>query len=112
MIVQYVPKQSHENIQSMIHKMTNTACEILNGKVITILIMENSPTDLEEIILTVEMLIITHAEIKVMAINILNLKEAIIEDDLVEVHGEADHMPDKLMAEVNHLIKMIIVYQV
>ena len=47
-----------------------------------------------------------------MVINILNLKEAVIEDDLVEVHGEADHMPDKPMAEANLLIKMTIVCQV
>ena len=47
-----------------------------------------------------------------MVINITNLKEVVIGDDLVEVHGEADHMPDKTMAEANLLIKMIIVYQV
>ena len=89
--------------------MRNTAREILNGGVIAIPIMENSHTNLEEIALTVEMLIITHIEIKVMVINILNLKEAVIEDDLVEVYGETDHMPDEPMAEANLLIKMTIV---
>ena len=49
---------------------------------------------------------------KVTVINILNLKEAVIEDDLVKGHGEADHMPDKLTAEANLLVKMTIVYQV
>ena len=73
--------------------------------------MEDSHTNLEEIILAVEMLIIIHAEIKVMIINIPNLKEMVIEDDLVKVHGEADHMLDEPMAEANLLIKMIIVYQ-
>ena len=73
--------------------------------------MEDSHTDLEEIVLMVEMLIIAHTEIKAMVINIPNLKEAVFEDNLVEVHGEADHMPDKPMAEANLLIKMIIVYQ-
>ena len=73
--------------------------------------MENSHTNLEEIILMVEMLIITHAEIKVMVINTPNLKEAVIED-LVEVHGEVDHMLDEPMVEANPLIKMTIVYQV
>ena len=92
--------------------MRNTAHKILNGEVITISIVENSHTDLEEIVLTVEMLIITHAEIKVMVINILNLKEVVIEDNSVEGHGQAEHMPDKLMAEANLLIKMTIVYQV
>ena len=60
----------------------------------------------------VGMLIITHAEIKAMGINTPNLKEAVIEDDLVKVYGEADHMPDKPMAEANLLVKIIIVYQV
>ena len=50
-IVWYVLRQSHENNQSVIHKMRNTAHEILNGEVITIPIMENSHTDLEEIAL-------------------------------------------------------------
>ena len=74
--------------------------------------MENSHTDLEEIVLMVEMLIITHTEIKVMFINTPNLKEAVIEEDLVKVHGEADHMPDEPMVEANLFIKMIIVCQV
>ena len=74
--------------------------------------MENSHTDLEEIVLAVEMLIFTHAGIKAMGTNIPNLKEAVIKDKSVEVHGEADHMPDKHMAEANLLIKMITVYQV
>ena len=74
--------------------------------------MENSHTNLEEVVLTVEMLIIEHAEIKVMVINIPNLKEVVIKDNLVEVHGEADHMPDEPMAEANLLIKMTIVCQV
>ena len=74
--------------------------------------MENSHTDLEEIVLMVEMLIIAHTEIKVMVINTPNLKEAVIEDDLVGVHGEADHMPDEPMVEANLLIKMTIVCQV
>ena len=47
-----------------------------------------------------------------MVINIPNLKEAVIKDNLVEVHGEADHMPDKPMAEANLLIKMTIMCQV
>ena len=72
-IVRYVLRQSHENTQIVIHKMRNTACEILNGEVITIPIMENSHTNLEEIALMVEMLIIAHIEIKVMVINILNI---------------------------------------
>ena len=46
----------------MIHKMRNTAPEILSGEVITIPIVENSPTDLEETVLMAEMLIITHIE--------------------------------------------------
>ena len=92
--------------------MRNTACKILNGEVITIPITENSHTNLEEIALVVEMLIIAYVEIKVMVINILNLKESVIEDDLVKVHGEADHMPDEPMAEANLLIKMTIVCQV
>ena len=58
------------------------------------------------------MLIIAHAEIKVTVINILNLKEAVIKDDLVKGHGEADYILDELMAEANLLIKMTIVYQV
>ena len=95
----------------MIHKMRNTAHEILSGEVITIPIMENSHTDQEEIILAVEMLIIAHVEIKLMVINILNLKEVVIEDDLVEVHGEAEDMLVELMAEANLLIKMTVVYQ-
>ena len=74
--------------------------------------MENSHTNLEEIVLMVEMLIIAHAEIKAMVINTPNLKEVVIEDNLVKVHGEADHMPDEPMAEANLLVKMIIVYQV
>ena len=110
-IVLYVLRQSHENIQSMIHKMRNTARKILSGEVIIIPIMENSHTDLEETILVVEMLIIAHVEIKLMVINILNLKEAVIEDNLVEVYGEAEDMPVKLMAEANLLIKMTVVYQ-
>ena len=112
MIVQYILRQSHENTQIVIHKMRNTACKIPNGEVITIPVMENSHTDLEEIVLAVEMLIIAHAEIKVMIINTLNLKEVVIEDDLVKVHGEAEHMPDEPMAEANLLVKMTIVYQV
>ena len=111
-IVHYVPRQSHENTQIMIHKMRDTAHKILNGKVITIPVMENSHTNLEEIVLVVEMLIIAHAEIKVMVINILKLKEAVIKDHLVEVHGEAEHMQDEPTAEANLLIKMTIVYQV
>ena len=95
----------------MIHKKRNTAREILSGEVITIPIMENSHTDQEEIVLAVEMLIITHIEIKLMVINILNLKEAVIEDDLVEVHGEAEDMLVELMAEANLLVKMTVVYQ-
>ena len=91
--------------------MRNTAHEILSGEVITIPIMENSHTNLEETILMVEMLIITHVEIKLMVINILNLKEVVIEDDLVEVHGEAEDMLVELMAEANLLIKMTVVYQ-
>ena len=47
-----------------------------------------------------------------MVINIPNLKEAVIKDDLVEVHGEADHMLAKPMVEANLLIKMTIVCQV
>ena len=86
--------------------MRNITREILNGEVITIPITENSHTFLEEIALVVEMLIIAYVEIKVMVINILNLKEAVIKDDLVKVHGEADHMPDEPMAEANFLIKM------
>ena len=74
--------------------------------------MENSHTDLEEITLVVEMLIITYVEIKVMVINILNLKEVVIKDDLVEVHGEADHMPNEPMAEANLLVRTTIVCQV
>ena len=112
MMVQYTLKLSHENIQITIHRMTNIVHETLNGEVITITIVENSHTDLEEIVLMVEMLIITHAEIKAMVINTLNLKEVVIEDNLVEVHGETDHMPDEPMAEANLLIKMIIVYPV
>ena len=92
--------------------MRNTAHEILNGEVITIPIMENSHTNLEEIILMVEMLIIAHAEIKVMVINILNLKEAVIKDNSVEGHGKAEQMLDEPTAEANLLVKMIIVYQV
>ena len=111
-IVQYVLRQSHKNTQIMIHKMRNTASEILNGEVITIPIMENSHTDLEEIVLTVEMLTITNTEIKVMVINILNLKEAVIEDNSFEGHGKAEHMPDEPMDEANLLVKMIIVYWV
>ena len=91
--------------------MRNTACELLSGKVITIPIMENSHIDQEEIILMVEMLIIAHVGIKLMVINILNLKEAVIEDNLVEVHGEAEDMLVELMAEANLLIKMTVVYQ-
>ena len=111
MIVLYVPRQSHRNIQSVIHKMRNTASEILSGEVITIPIVENSHTDQEKIILMVEMLIITHVEIELMVINILNLKEAVIKDNLVEVHGEAENMLVELMAEANLLIKMTVVYQ-
>ena len=110
MIVLYIPRQSHENIQSVSHKMRTTAHEILSGKVITIPIVENSHTDQEEITLMVEMLIITHIEIKLMVINILNLKEAVTED-LEEVHGEAEDMLVELMAEANFLIKMTVVYQ-
>ena len=91
--------------------MRNTAHKILSGEVITIPIVENSHTNQEEIILMVEMLIITHIEIKFMVFNILNLKEAVIEDDLVEVHGEAEDMLVELMAEANLLIKMTVVYQ-
>ena len=110
-IVLYVPRQSHENIQSVIHKMRNTACRILSGKVITIPIVENSDTDQEEIVLTVEMLLIAQVEIKLMVINILNLKEVFIGDNLVEVHGEAEDMLVELMAEANLLVKMTVVYQ-
>ena len=92
--------------------MTNIACETLNGEVTTTIIMENSHTDLEEIILMVEMLIIANTEIKAMVINIPNLKEVVIEDDLVKVHGKADHVPDEPLAEANLLVKMIIVDQV
>ena len=46
-----------------------------------------------------------------MVINIPNLKEVVIEDDLVKVHGEADHMLDEPMAEASLLIKMTIVCQ-
>ena len=46
-----------------------------------------------------------------MVINILNLKEAVIEDNLVQVHGEAEDMLVELMAEANLLIKMTVVYQ-
>ena len=112
MMVQYALKLCHENTQIMIHRMTNTAHETLNDEVIIITIMEDSHTDLEEIVLTVEMLIITHIEIEAMVTNIHNLKEVVIKDDLVKVHGEADHMPDEPMAEANLLIKVIIVYQV
>ena len=111
MIVLYIPRQSNKNIQSVIHKMRNTASEILSGKVIIIPIVENSHTNLEETILTVEMLIIAHIEIKLMVINILNLKKVVIEDDLVEVHGDAEDMLVELMAEANLLIKMTVVYQ-
>ena len=92
--------------------MINIARGTLNGEVITIIIVEKSHTDLEEVVLMVEMLIIAHAGIKVMVINIPNLKEVVIKDDVVKVHGEADHMPDKPMAEANLLIKMTIVCQV
>ena len=112
MTVWYALKLSHENIQIVIHRMTNIAHKTLNGEVTTTIIVENSHTDLEEIILMVEMLIIANAEIKAMGINISNLKEVVIEDDLVKVHGEADHMPDEPMAVANLLVKMIIVYQV
>ena len=91
--------------------MRNTAHKILSGEVITIPIVENSHTDQEEIILMVEMLIIIHVETNLMVINILNLKEAVIEDDLVEVHGEAEDMLVELMAEANLLVKMTVVYQ-
>ena len=90
--------------------MRNTAREILSGEVITIPIMENSHTNLEETLFMVEMPIITHIEIKLMVINILNLKEAVIEDNLVEVHGEAEDMPVELMAEANLLVKMMVLY--
>ena len=73
--------------------------------------MENSHTNQEEIVLVVEMLIITHVEIKLMVINILNHKEAVIGDDLVEVHGEAEDMLVELMVKANLLIKMTVVYQ-
>ena len=59
----------------------------------------------------VEMLIIAHVEINLMVINILNLKEAVTEDNLVEVHGEAEDMLVELMAEVNLLVRMTVVYQ-
>ena len=95
----------------MIHKMRNTSHEILSGEVVTIPIMENSHTDQEAIILTVEMLLITHVEIKLMVINILNLKEAVTEDDLVEIHGEAEDMLVELIAEANLPIRMTVVYQ-
>ena len=111
MIVLYIRRQSHGNVQSMIHKMRNTASEILSGEVITIPIVENSHTNQEEIVLAVEMLIIAHVKIKLMVINILNLKEVVIEDDLVEVHGEAEDMLVELMAEANLLFKMTVVYQ-
>ena len=92
--------------------MTNIAHGTLNGEVITIIIVENSHTDLEEVVLMVEMLIIVHTGIKVMVINIPNLKEAVIKDDLVKVHGEADHMLAEPMVEANLLIKMTILCQV
>ena len=111
MTVLYVLIQSHRNAQTVTHKMRNTAHEILNGEVITIPIMENSHTDLEQIVLMVEMPIITHIEIKLTVINILNLKEAFIEDNLVEVHGEAEDMLKEPMAEANLLVKMTVVYQ-
>ena len=60
----------------------------------------------------VETPIIDHAEIKAMVTNMLNLKEVILEEDLAEVHGEADHMPDKHMVEANLPIKMTIAYLV
>ena len=111
MIVMYVQKESHVNIQTVIHKMRNTAPEILRCEVITIPIMENSHTGQEEIILMVEMLIITHVEMNLMAINILNLKEAVTEDDLAEVHCEAEDMLVELMAEANLPVRMTVVYQ-
>ena len=91
--------------------MRNTARKILSGEVKALPIMENSHTDQEEIVLMVEMLIIAHVEIKLMVINILNLKESVIGDDLVEVHGEAEDMLVELMAEANLIIKMTVVYQ-
>ena len=91
--------------------MRNTAPEILSGEVITIPIVENSHTTQEEIVLMVEMLIIVHVEINLIVINILNLKEAVTEDDLVEVHGKAEDMLVELMAEANLLIKMTVVSQ-
>ena len=111
MIVLHVQKQSHVNIQTVIHKMRNITPEILSGEVITIPIMENSHTEQEEIVLVVEMLIIAHVEINLMVINILNLKEAVTEDDLAEVHGKAEDMLVELMAEANLPVKMTVVYQ-
>ena len=94
----------------MIHRMINIISPNPNGEVIIIIIVEDFPTDLEEIVLMVEMLIINHTGIKVMVTNISNLKEALFEDDLADVHGEADHMLDKHTVEANLLIKMTIVY--
>ena len=91
--------------------MRNTAHVIPSGEVITTPIMENSHTNQEEIVLAVEMLIITDIEINLMVINILNLKEVVTEDDLAEVLGEAEDMLVELMAEANLLIKMTVVYQ-
>ena len=73
--------------------------------------MENSNTDQEIIVLVVEMPIIAHIEINLMVINILNLKEAVTEDNLAEVCGKAEDMLVELMAEANLLIKMTAVYQ-
>ena len=55
---QYALKLNHENTQTVIHRTTNIVCRTLNGKVITLIIVESSHTDLEEIDLAVEMLII------------------------------------------------------
>ena len=59
----------------------------------------------------VEMLIITHVEINPMVINILNLEEAVTEDNLAEVLGEAEDILVEHMVEANLLIKMTVVYQ-
>ena len=95
----------------MIHKMRNTAHATLSGEVTTTPIVENSHTNQEEIVLMVEMLIITHVEINPMVINILNLEEAVTEDNLAEVLGEAEDILVEHMVEANLLIKMTVVYQ-
>ena len=96
----------------MIHQIyDNYKQQILNGMV-TIAIMGNLHTDQEEIILEVEIPIIDHAEIKTTDINMLNPKEVNLGRDLVEVHGEVDHMLDKHMVEDNLPTKITTAYQV